>query len=383
MMNKIVLITSMLQLYRLTFYKKLSEIYRDENFIVYYGITSKEDGKIRHKGKTDFRSKGFTEYKLRILPFEVVFNLSMYSEIRQLNPDVIIMLASTGNITYRRIISWAKRNNKRVIIWTSGWEPGRAKGVMLKFKNILVSSFFKKADFFLTYSSYASLYVKSMGVDNSKIEICYNGIETDEMERDSSQIKLRSEELIKKYDLEGYITFIYVGGLIPEKRTDLLIDAFARLRLKYDKIKLLLIGDGPLRSMVEEKLKSINDPNIYYLGRIFEGVDVFFAAADCLVLPGAGGLALNQAMFLGKPCIASKADGTEDDLVIENVSGYRFEENNLDSLIAAMERRILDDQEKVKILSDNARQIITTKSNVNNMVDIFSRTINKLLAASR
>jgi glycosyltransferase involved in cell wall biosynthesis len=193
----------------------------------------------------------------------------------------------------------------------------------------------------------------------------------------------KSYEIIKKCDLETYITFLYVGGLIPEKRIDLLLDAFHELRAKYSKIKLIIIGDGPQKEMIEEKLKIYCDSNIFYFGRIIEGVDSFFVASDCLVLPGAGGLALNQAMFWGKSCIVSKADGTEDDLVIEGVTGYRFKENDLKSLVSAMDRRINEQKDKVDVISENSRQLIQNKSNVNNMVNIFISTIDNLLMLNK
>lgn len=377
-MPKIIIITPRLQHYRLSFYEKLAKSNADYNLEVFYGISSKEDGKAGYKGETKFISRGFKEIKCRILPFEVIVNKEMYGEIRKADPDILIMLASTGNITYRKIISWAKRKNKKVIIWTSGWDPGRAKGLLLSFKNRLVSSFFKKADFFLTYGTSASRYVESMGIEKSKIEVCYNGIEIDDSLKNYSQVIFEANNLIKKYHLTDSITFLFVGGLIEEKRIDLLLDAFAFLHQKYDKIKLVIIGDGPLRGFVENKLKIYNHPDILFLGRVINGVDDFFAAADCLVLPGAGGLALNQGMFWGKPCIVSKADGTEDDLVIENYTGYRFKENDLHSLISAMERRINDHDDKINELSKNAHQTILNKSNVNTMVDIFSKAINRL-----
>jgi glycosyltransferase involved in cell wall biosynthesis len=379
-MVKIVVITPLLQHYRLSFYEKLSNFKNDYQVMIYYGINEKEDGKAGYIGKTRFSKKGFREIKFKIYPFELVYNPGMYLEIRKTEPDIIIFLANTGNISYWRIIHWAKKREKKIIIWTSGWDPGRAKGTILQFKNRMVSAFFRKADFFLTYSSSARSYVESMGIDKAKIEVCYNGIETDYLVKNSLPIIRKSRELIRKYNLEHYLTFLYVGGLVPEKKVDLLLDAFLELHKKYDKIKLILIGDGPLKSMVEEKLNNSNEPNILYLGRIIEGIDSFFAASDCLILPGAGGLALNQGMFWRKTCIVSKADGTEDDLVIEDITGYRFIEENLDSLISAMERRINDNQAKVDFMAGNAYQIIMDRSNVNNMVRVFSKTIDNLLS---
>jgi glycosyltransferase involved in cell wall biosynthesis len=376
-MTKIVLVTPILQHYRLTFYEKLSKT-PGYDLTVFYGYKKKEDGRPSFEGETKFKSQGFREYKYRILPFDIVYCWGMFAEIKNINPDVVIVQGIAGDLTLRRILSWAKRNRKKIIIWACAWEPGRAKGLLMKLKTKFVSLFFHKANYFLTYSTHASNYCKNLGVEESKIETCYNGIEIDEMIADSDTVIAKSKEIREKYQLDNYITFLYVGGLILEKRVDLLVDAFENLRKKHNNIKLLIIGDGPLKSQLLEQLEKYNDSNIYYLGRIVSEADNYFAAADCCVLPGIGGLALNQAMFWGKPCIVSKADGTEDDLVIEGFSGYRFEEHNLESLTAAMERRVLENPEKVLQMGENSRQIVKEKSNVNNMVSHFISGINKM-----
>jgi glycosyltransferase involved in cell wall biosynthesis len=126
-------------------------------------------------------------------------------------------------------------------------------------------------------------------------------------------------------------------------------------------------------------IKELGDPNVIYLGRIIDGVDPYFAAADCFVLPGIGGLALNQAMFWRKTCIVSEADGTENDLVIESETGFRFEKDNLQSLTNAMERRFKSSPSEIEEMSAKSREFIETKSNVNSMVQVFSESAVNLL----
>lgn len=376
----IILITPMLQPYRITFYKKLS-IALEEKFdlIIYHGTKEYEDGRPAYNGIIPFKEKGFRIKTYKVHPFKIVLNVGMYKTLKNQNPDLIIVQGIAGDMSLRLITRWAKRHNKRLIFWTCGWEPGIAKGIFLSLKNKYVASFFKRADSHLTYSSKASLYVEKMGVDKSIVETCYNGIETDNLIIASQTILERAKEIRKKYHLENGLTFIYVGGLIAEKRVELLLDAFIHLYEEYKNIKLIIIGDGPLRMIIEEKIKLQENPNIFYLGRIINDVDQFIAASDCLVLPGIGGLALNQAMFWGKTCIVSKADGTEDDLVIEGVTGYRFKENDIISLIYAMERRINEKKYNIDLMSEKSKELILNKSNVNNMTNIFKKTIERLL----
>jgi glycosyltransferase involved in cell wall biosynthesis len=378
-MVKIAFITPMIPHYRLSFFDKLSTANKDYKFVVFYGTKKVRDGRPSYEGDTKFIKKAFRELMLIKSPLQIEFYSGMFSELKKFNPDIIIMDGIAGSITYRRIISWSKRERKKTVLWTCGWEPNRVNGILLTIKNRFVLSFFRKADFFLTYSTTANRYLESFGIDESIIKTCYNGIETDDLVKNYERIIERSKEIIVKYELSGYLTFLYVGGLLIDKKVPLLIEAFHELRKNKPKIKLLIIGDGPQKTLLEEKLKYYNDPNIYYLGRIINDVDPYFAASDCFVLPGVGGLALNQAMFWGKPCIVSKADGTEDDLVIENKTGYRFKDNDLMSLISAMEKRINESQKRISEMSINSKNLVLTRSNVNNMVNVFSKTVDKLI----
>ncbi len=378
-MKKIAIIIPMLQPYRITFYEKLAFFDPEYQWRVFHGVSYNEDGRPNYKGETTFQNRGFREYQWYLGPFRILYNKGLYSEIRKYNPDLVILQGIAGDISNRRVVSWASRKRKKIILWTCGWEPGLAKGKLLTIKNHLVSSFFKKADLHLTYSTKANGYAESMGVDPERIRTSYNGIEIDDLVNRETEVIERSKDVIEEYQLKNFITFLYVGGLIPEKRVDLLLNAFSVLRKKYDNIKLLIIGDGPLRNQIIQMVSEIDDHHINYLGRIIDGVDQYFAASDCLVLPGIGGLALNQGMFWRKTCIVSEADGTEDDLVIENETGYRFEKNSLESLKDAMERRIKTSQEDIARMSNKARDIIDKKSNVNNMVNVFMSGVKDLL----
>lgn len=378
-MIKIVLITPILQHYRLTFYEKLSKARNDFDLTVLYGYKNKEDGRPSYGGETRFKSIGFKEYKYRILPFDVVYNWGMYSKVKRINPDVVILQGIAGDLSNRRIINWARRKKKKIIIWACAWEPGRAQGILLRFKNTLVGTFFRKADYFLTYSTMASNYVANLNVNPNIIETCYNGIEIDDMQENTTNVYLRASRIREEMQLESKITFLYVGGLIKEKRILFLVDAYSELRRKHENLKLIIIGDGPLRKELETRLHELQDESILYLGRIVEGVDPYFAAADCFILPGIGGLALNQAMFWKKTCIVSSADGTEDDLVIEGETGYRFSNGDIKSLIDAMERRILENEDRIRSMGEKSHRIITEKSNVNNMVRHFVNGIEQMI----
>jgi len=374
-MKKIALITPLLQPYRISFYEKLYNSDPNIEFKIFHGVSSKEKGRPSYKGETNFLNVGLKEYEY-FIPVKIVYNKGLLSKIKQYNPDLVILQPIPGDISNRLVSNWAIKHKKKIIMWTCGFEPHRIGGALLKLKNRVVASLYKMGDMHLTYSTNASQYAQIMGVPANKIKVAYNGIEIDHLLADEEKISRRSREIKNSLKLDGHITFIYAGGLIPEKRVDLLIKAFISLRRKYRNIKLLIIGDGPLQKELQEMA---TDKNIRFLGRIINEVDQYFAASDCLVLPGIGGLALNQAMYWGIPCIVSEADGTEDDLVIDGITGFRFEKDDLESLISAMERRLTTNDWKITVMMEKSKEIIRTKSNVNNMVDVFMSAINNAL----
>jgi len=246
-MKKVAIITPMLQPYRITFYEKLANYDPNYQWKVFHGVAQKEDGRPSYKGETSFDEVGLPEEIRFIGPYKVVYNKGLFSEVKRFNPDLVILQAIGGDISSRRVISWARRKQKQVIMWTCGWEPGRAKGALLALKNYFVGTFFRKADIHLTYSTNAGKYAQNMGVPANRITTCYNGIELDEMFKMEEEVAEKSNLLIDRYDLDGKVTFLYVGGLIPEKKIDLLLDAFTDLGHRHPDIKLLIIGDGPLK----------------------------------------------------------------------------------------------------------------------------------------
>jgi glycosyltransferase involved in cell wall biosynthesis len=127
--------------------------------------------------------------------------------------------------------------------------------------------------------------------------------------------------------------------------------------------------------MLKNMADGMNLKGVKFWGRVIEGVDVFFAAADYFVLPGVGGLSLNQALFWRLPCIVSEADGTEDDLVLDGKTGFRFTPMDLQSLEKALSR-CLELPETTRLdFGNTGRRLVLERSNVNQMVNTFLRTI--------
>lgn len=374
-MRKVVLFTPMLQPYRITFYEKLNRSFNN-GLSVFYIKKNKDDGRPEYRGDVDFKSIGFNEKKIKIGPFLVKYIPKMMARVKAEKPDVLILQSISGIISLWAIIGWAKKNKVKVVYWTCGWESDRAKGVLLTIKRILVSVFYRMGDYHLAYSTNAKNYCIDRGVSAKFIDVCYNGIEIDGLKEKMSIYKKKGINIRSKNGLsQKDIIYLYVGGLFEDKKVLFLLDVFKCLDLQKN-VHLWIVGDGPQKDLLLKKIKS--DSRIHYFGRIIEGVESYFETADFFVLPGAGGLAINQALYFGAvPIVSCAADGTQNDLVTSD-TGFIFKENDLKDLRDKMKNAFDASDDDLRLMRLKGKKIIEERSNVDQMVTVFIRCINSL-----
>jgi glycosyltransferase involved in cell wall biosynthesis len=131
--------------------------------------------------------------------------------------------------------------------------------------------------------------------------------------------------------------FLLVGGFVPYKREDLVLEAFARLRRP-----LVVAGDGPLRARFE----AAAPPWVRFTGRVSDAeLGELYARCRALVYPQDEdfGIVAVEAQAAGRPVIAFGRGGATETVVPHGSetaapTGMWFERQTADSLVAALER---------------------------------------------
>lgn len=100
---------------------------------------------------------------------------------------------------------------------------------------------------------------------------------------------------------------IHIGSFVSEKNHEGLLRIFERIRNKSQDIKLLLFGDGPLRSKIEKQLP----PNVFSLGPRND-IHAILPHAKALLLP---------SLIEGLPAVILEAMATKVPVVAYNVGG--------------------------------------------------------------
>ena len=125
--------------------------------------------------------------------------------------------------------------------------------------------------------------------------------------------------------------FVVLSRLVPYKRVDLAIAAFAELGLP-----LVVAGTG----RDADRLRSLAPPNVRFIGHVSDAeLPALLARSRALVFPGVEdfGIVPVEAMAAGTPVIAFNSGGATES-VVDGRSGVFFAEPTAASLADAVRR---------------------------------------------
>lgn len=118
-------------------------------------------------------------------------------------------------------------------------------------------------------------------IKKNKIKILKNGVEIEKFKFNELYRKKYRTEL----GLEGKIVYGHIGRFSPQKNHDKLIDIFYNIQKQQENSVLLLIGDGELKSQIEDKVKELEiQEKVKFIG-FREDVNKILNAIDYFILP--------------------------------------------------------------------------------------------------
>jgi glycosyltransferase involved in cell wall biosynthesis len=131
-----------------------------------------------------------------------------------------------------------------------------------------------------------------------------------------------------------------IAALTPDKGQEILIRAFAQIRVRYPGCQLLLVGDGPCRTKLAALVRELDlDGAVHFTG-FLENIQNAYAAIDLfafLAQAEALGTALLLAMAIGLPVVASALGGIPE-VVEDGRNGLLVKDQNPDAVASAIEQ---------------------------------------------
>jgi phosphatidyl-myo-inositol alpha-mannosyltransferase len=112
----------------------------------------------------------------------------------------------------------------------------------------------------------------------------------------------------------GWQTVLFVGRLESRKGFPTLLEAYGALRRERANVRLVVVGDGPMRWGYERQAEALGIPDVQFCGHVSqELIPRYYASADVFCAPATGGesfgIVLLEAMASGVPVVASDIAG--------------------------------------------------------------------------
>lgn len=147
-----------------------------------------------------------------------------------------------------------------------------------------------------------------------------------------------------------------VGRLSVQKRPDELLAIFAHLAKSRPRLKLLLVGTGPLESTLRDSVRRQRLSRRVIFAGYQSQVESIIPAMDLHVLVSRRegfGIATIEAMACGVPALATRAPGSED--ILEGCAGgLLLEPGDIDKAVATI-ASLLDDASRRREMSREGR----------------------------
>ena len=219
--------------------------------------------------------------------------------------------------------------------------------------------------------------IAKVGIDPSRIDILYNGVDLSKFGAIDSQAIRRSISAMPEDFVIGS-----VGRLVAVKNYDLLIRALARIG--HPKAMVVLVGDGPERNRLEATAAAYGvSDRVRFLGHRND-VHELLAAMDVFVLPSISeGMSntLLEAMASRLPVVASNVGGNPE-IIRDGLDGFLFESNDEGALTAKLRELINSETQRMR-LARCARIRIEDKFSIDVMIARYEKLYQSCANAAR
>jgi phosphatidylinositol alpha-1,6-mannosyltransferase len=216
--------------------------------------------------------------------------------------------------------------------------------------------------------------------DKSKLVKIAPGIDVDHFA--PSEIDLK---LVEKHKLQNRRVIVCVGRLVHRKGQDKLIEAMPEILKEFPDAVLLLVGQGPIRSMLDKSIRHLGlEHKVIFTGRIkFDDLPKYIQLGEVFAMPSRDrffgleveglGIVYLEASACGVPVIVGKSGGAPD-AVIENQTGLIVDGTNPKEISVAI-CKLLGDKDLATQMGRQGRQWVVE----NWRWQIWSEKFNALL----
>lgn len=260
------------------------------------------------------------------LRYDGLRNPSLWRRLKVWRPDAILLFGYNYH-THVRLIARARLHRIPLIFRGDSHLIGRTQSFGAIKRHLL--SFLYRQFSAVTYVGQANRdYFKALNVPDERLFFSPHSVNAAHFNA-SSALQANVSNLRASLGLEPTTRIVlFAGKFIAQKQPIALLEAF--LFAMIPNTALVFVGDGPEKSALHARVAAQSGARVHFLPFANQSeMPTRYALADLFVLPSLGtyetwGLAVNEAMHMGVPCLVSDHVGCQRDLVTDGETGWVF-----------------------------------------------------------
>lgn len=286
------------------------------------------------------------------------------------DPDAILLFGY-AYLSHLRVILSPRLARIPLLLRGDSHDLARPPGWKTSVARLLRRVLFRRFAGFLAVGRANGEYFRNCGVPPSRIHFVPHCVDNERFR--AAAVDAAREAADWRVELgipRGAAVILFAGKFESKKRPLDLLAAFIKSQADHrigDAV-LLFVGGGELESDLRRVAGDRTGQSIFFAP--FQNqtqMPKVYLTGDLLVLPSFGegetwGLAVNEAMNLGLPCVVSTHVGCGPDLVRQGDTGWVFQAGDVDALAAALSHAVDVGPECLAAMGDRARRHVEAYS---------------------
>lgn len=287
------------------------------------------------------------------------FQQGLFRLLRTCRWDAFFWEGAHANFSGYLAARWCQRKGIPSICWLKGYFA--SQGGLRRWMN---RQMLRAAHVFLPYGDSTHEFLITYGARPEQIVQAYNTVDVETIARKRNELHQQGNAMLEAIGwTQAHPLIACVGRLIPAKRVNEAIAAVAYLAQHQKKTYLLVVGDGPERTDLEQLARQLGlQSRVHFTGRVPEDSDsAVMTVSDVAVFPGTHGLAINQAMALGTPVVVADLPGPDGEMVVHERTGWRYPSGDVEALAQTLSS-VLSSPLKSTVVAQAQAEILQRRS---------------------
>ena len=291
--------------------------------------------------------------------FRGLDNPTLTARLAEFRPGALLLFGYNW-FSHQRALWWGRRRGVPLVFRGDSHLLGRGQPTLT---HRLPLKLLYRQFAAITYVGSANReYFLSLGVPASRLFFAPHSVDATRFNPADPATRETAQRLRTELGLEGKRVVLFAGKFSAAKQPLELLRAFHAVA--SDRDALVFVGDGELRAELETLARSRPDRQVRLLPFANQSeMPSRYLLADIFALPSRGhyetwGLAVNEAMHLGVPCLVSDLVGCQRDLVAPGVTGWVFLAEEPTALAATLQTALRTPPDEIRRLGENARATV-------------------------